>query len=433
MNNRTLSHQDYCRASERLRVEVGLLYALVEVECARSGFLPDGRPSILFERHIFHKQSGGRFSRSHPDISNPRSGGYKGGRAEWERLERAKALDETAALKSASWGLGQVMGFNYKIAGWSSVQAFVEAMGESEAVQLEAVENFLKANGLDDKLRAKDWRGFARGYNGPAYARLGYHTKLENAYRKHSHKVCAPAPTSSSHAAPAPEEPPPPSDSASIQLADVITYYRGLPHQREAIRLWQRGTPREVLEAVSQVWRNPTRGSVPLTTPQPSPSPKGIPTHATFAMGLGDSSKLLVGDLTFYDDAGNQLLTCKATSGLPRTQNKDDFYKRGRGLIPPIEGMAIRTEPVDLPHLPGVDGLFYPIVKASDPDTIPFIDPHYKRGDFGLHYDGNAPGSAGCIVVLDKETFTQKVVPLLQDAPKLLSLKIDYSRTLIST
>jgi hypothetical protein len=45
-----------------------------------------------------------------PDISNPKPGGYKGGAGEYSRLEAAMTLDKEAALKSASWGLAQVMG-----------------------------------------------------------------------------------------------------------------------------------------------------------------------------------------------------------------------------------------------------------------------------------------------------------------------------------
>ncbi len=33
-------------------------------------------------------------------------------------------------------------------------------------------------------LKAKNWAGFARKYNGASYARRGYHTKMAAAYRK---------------------------------------------------------------------------------------------------------------------------------------------------------------------------------------------------------------------------------------------------------
>ena len=33
-------------------------------------------------------------------------------------------------------------------------------------------------------LRAKNWAGFARAYNGPGYARRGYHTRMAAAYKR---------------------------------------------------------------------------------------------------------------------------------------------------------------------------------------------------------------------------------------------------------
>jgi len=36
-----------------------------------------------------------------------------------------------------------------------------------------------------EDLRKKNWRGFARKYNGASYARRGYHTKMANAYAKY--------------------------------------------------------------------------------------------------------------------------------------------------------------------------------------------------------------------------------------------------------
>jgi hypothetical protein len=47
-------------------------------------------------------------------------------------LAKAVQLDRTAALKSTSWGLGQVMGFNYDKAGYDSVESMVQKSMESE-------------------------------------------------------------------------------------------------------------------------------------------------------------------------------------------------------------------------------------------------------------------------------------------------------------
>ena len=37
-----------------------------------------------------------------------------------------------------------------------------------------------------ESLRNKNWATFARKYNGPSYAKRGYHTKMAKAYKKFS-------------------------------------------------------------------------------------------------------------------------------------------------------------------------------------------------------------------------------------------------------
>lgn len=164
---------------------VAELLAVLAVESKSCGFLPDRRPIILFERHIFHKRTGGKFSASNPDISNPLAGGYEGMQKEYPRLAKAVKLDREAALMSASWGAGQIMGFNHKAAGFDDVESMVEAMQESEDAQLGSVASFLKTSGLVVPLRARDWTAFARGYNGPAYAKNKYDVRLEGAYQQY--------------------------------------------------------------------------------------------------------------------------------------------------------------------------------------------------------------------------------------------------------
>jgi N-acetylmuramidase len=73
------------------------------VETGGCRFLPDRRPVILFERHIFSRETNHTFDASNSDISNPHAGGYSaGGAAQYDRLQRALALDRKAALRSAS-------------------------------------------------------------------------------------------------------------------------------------------------------------------------------------------------------------------------------------------------------------------------------------------------------------------------------------------
>lgn len=182
-----LTDDDFCAAAGSLGVPVSAVKAVADVEAPGPGFLPSGEPRILFERHKFHRHTGGKYDRSHPNISNPRWGGYGLESAQHGRLAQAVALDRDAALKSASWGKFQILGENYEQAGFRTLQAFINAMYASEADHLEAFVNFIRADKrLHDALKALDWARFARIYNGPAYAANAYDKKLAAAYLRYS-------------------------------------------------------------------------------------------------------------------------------------------------------------------------------------------------------------------------------------------------------
>jgi N-acetylmuramidase/LysM domain len=185
-----LTDADWQRAATALGVDVAAIRAVAEVEARRSGFLEDGRPKILFEAHQFSDRTGGRFNRSHPDISSPRWNRdlYVGGAGEYPRLERAMALDRTAALESASWGRFQIMGFNHEAAGFADVESFVAAMRHSEGRQLDAFVNFIRSDpAMHRALQQHDWAGFAYRYNGEGYAANQYDTRMAEAYRRFAH------------------------------------------------------------------------------------------------------------------------------------------------------------------------------------------------------------------------------------------------------
>lgn len=178
-----LTEPDFKAASSKLGVPVATVQAVAAVESRGAGFLSNGEPKILFERHKFSLHTGGKFDKSHPDISNPVAGGYGPESAQHKKLQRAVSLDRDAALKSASWGMFQILGENYRQAGFSTLQGFVNAMYAGEPEHLQALVNFIKADKkMWDALKNKDWAGFARRYNGPAYKKYNYDTKLERAY-----------------------------------------------------------------------------------------------------------------------------------------------------------------------------------------------------------------------------------------------------------
>lgn len=160
---------------------------MAEVEAPRGGFGPDGRPTILFEGHVFYRETVGKYARSHPTLCHPawtRKWYAKTQDGEHARLADAIRLDRAAALKSTSWGKFQIMGFNHAAAGYDDLEAFVAAMGLTERHQLDAFVALLRAWNLDAVLRAHDWPAFAKRYNGPRYAENRYDAKLALAYAK---------------------------------------------------------------------------------------------------------------------------------------------------------------------------------------------------------------------------------------------------------
>lgn len=189
-----ITEADYKRVATLLKVETAVVKAVAEVESGgRGGFLPDGRVVILFEGHIFWQQlqqrgikpeayTAGNESVLYPSWTRQY---YRGGAAEYERLDQAIHIHKEAALSSASWGMFQIMGFNAGLCGYPSVEAFVKDMSRSETIQLRAFARFILSRHLAEHLRHFDWPAFARAYNGPAYARNRYSTRLAAAYRKY--------------------------------------------------------------------------------------------------------------------------------------------------------------------------------------------------------------------------------------------------------
>ena len=175
-----------------LGIEAAALKAVIEVECKGSGFNADGTPVILFERHVFRQRliangksaTADKAMRERPDLCSKTMGNYGLYSAQHGRLNAAAQYHRESALESASWGIGQVMGYHWKALGYPTLQNFINAMYRDEASQLEAMCRYIVTNKLINALKNKDWRAFARGYNGPAYAKNSYDVKLGNAYKK---------------------------------------------------------------------------------------------------------------------------------------------------------------------------------------------------------------------------------------------------------
>jgi hypothetical protein len=125
---------------------------------------------IRFEPHIFCRQTG---------QSVPFSRG--GQQDEWLNLARAYEVEAEAALLSTSYGLPQLMGFNWQVTSHPGVRAMVLAFQDSCVEQVAGFFAFVAQNGLVRYIRQGDWREFTRRYNGPGNVE-GYSGRLIRAF-----------------------------------------------------------------------------------------------------------------------------------------------------------------------------------------------------------------------------------------------------------
>jgi peptidoglycan/xylan/chitin deacetylase (PgdA/CDA1 family) len=174
----------YEEASE-IGVSPASIAAVISVETSGEGFAEDGRMIIRFEPCIFYDMWGSdhpsEFSqyfvcdRPNDQFREDPSGNFTQLHGdhfrEWTAFELARSLDEDAAMKSISMGLGQIMGFNYYMLGYSSADEMFDALSNSTRAQLDAIFSalsFRDASGKSclDPLRSGDYVLFANCYNG---------------------------------------------------------------------------------------------------------------------------------------------------------------------------------------------------------------------------------------------------------------------------
>ena len=165
--------------------------AIVEVESGGKAFAKVGDkmlPLILFEPHVFYRclPSALRKTAVQRNLARPKWGQLpypKSQSARYNQLARAAEIHQEAAYMACSWGVGQVLGENADWLGFPSAKAMAERAMESIEGQMEVMAKFIEKRGLVDELKRRDWRGFARLYNGPGQVKH-YSKLMANAYRR---------------------------------------------------------------------------------------------------------------------------------------------------------------------------------------------------------------------------------------------------------
>jgi hypothetical protein len=191
--------------SRILDLDETVVRAVLAIESGGRAF-ENGRMIIRFENHVFHDKIGqlapgllSVYAEHFKYGSPPWTGHYvklpqrtdwekqhDGGQAEeWVVFNYARSIHETAAMLSISMGMGQIMGGNYVVVGYPSVQAMFQDYNHPTLGKYNQLAGFfsyaVSKKGMLDALRAKDWNMIARLYNG-AGNEAHYAPLLRNKY-----------------------------------------------------------------------------------------------------------------------------------------------------------------------------------------------------------------------------------------------------------
>lgn len=192
---RRLAQGDIGEAAKWLGLPTAALLAFVEVEAAGRGFDAQNRPKMLFEPHVFWRELGAGTARDlavRLGVAYPKWGQQPYPKESYTRLKVARTVDATKSLRSASWGLGQILADKAQLCGHPTEEAFVRANMQGEREQLLCMVALMIAWGIPKMLAGKDlskaesWTSAARKWNGSGYAKHNYHGRIAAAFAKHS-------------------------------------------------------------------------------------------------------------------------------------------------------------------------------------------------------------------------------------------------------
>ena len=198
------------KSKDNIDLSLPVVKAIIAVESAGRGHLPDGKAKILFEGHRFwhwldkwaetpeKKPEKLKLGNEKIIYKNWTKEHYLKGSLEYQRLEAAKKINEKAAIYATSWGLFQILGENLegniKGRNYKDHLEFESKQHESEYYHLLDFLEFIKTKEVRGKPLIRyvseenqgnyDWETFAYGYNGSGYKVNQYDTKLRTAYQQ---------------------------------------------------------------------------------------------------------------------------------------------------------------------------------------------------------------------------------------------------------
>jgi hypothetical protein len=154
-------------------LDASIALAIFAVESGRAYDPDTGLVIIRFEPAVFHRYAKRMVDASHGSQA-----------AEWRSFQAACVLDEKSALMATSYGLPQLMGFNFGVTPCASARDLLLAFQRSCREQVAGFFSYCRKNKLIDRAMAGDFVGFALRYNGKGKEQAYAH-KME-AYHEHA-------------------------------------------------------------------------------------------------------------------------------------------------------------------------------------------------------------------------------------------------------
>lgn len=180
MDQKKIDNKDIKLLACEFDLKEASIKAVLEVESGGQGFdRTTGKIIIQFEPSWFKRKApytpSGKWSQN----------GVERQSAEWIAFNDAYKKNATAAMESTSVGLMQVMGFHYKLLGFKSVGDMWDYAKKSEYNQLRLGLLFIKSNPkMFTALKTNNFDVFAYYYNGSAYKKFNYHTRMKEAFNR---------------------------------------------------------------------------------------------------------------------------------------------------------------------------------------------------------------------------------------------------------
>lgn len=195
--------QAVAAAAIKHQIPYANLRAVVEVESNGVTYaLVNGKqePLIRWEGHYFDARltDAQRTEARRLKLASPKAQAIPNPRSQEDRWNKllipAININRQAAYESCSYGLGQVMGSHWKSFGYSDIMDLVDLARSGVGGQIELMLQYCVVNNLIDELQRGDFTGFARGYNGPNFAKFNYDGKMRDAAKRFAKTVPTPIP-----------------------------------------------------------------------------------------------------------------------------------------------------------------------------------------------------------------------------------------------